>query len=211
MAGLLEIDIYRTDLVKLNIDVGPVAERVANAGEVMIGNGSAATRGQDRPTHRAETSRNPIYLGGDGAPVHNALIERTLTATTTELLHIPTRFGVTFDGRKLHAARPVVRSRLINNLIVHRALAEEMLAFTERWSAPGGGGGAPRARRRTRVHDPDHQHAAHEDERSREGSARFVDEPDGGGHECSPDQPAGAHQAGERDRIRGGGGDLQRE
>lgn len=72
-----------------------------------------------------------IYLDDTGAPVTNVLTERTLTPSLPELLRIPTRFGVTFDARKARAVRTAIRGKLINNLITHRALAEEMLSFTE--------------------------------------------------------------------------------
>lgn len=72
-----------------------------------------------------------IYLDDAGAPVANVLTERTLTPSLPELLRIPTRFGVTFDARKARAVRTAIRGKLINNLITHRALAEEMLSFTD--------------------------------------------------------------------------------
>jgi DNA-binding transcriptional regulator LsrR (DeoR family) len=72
-----------------------------------------------------------IYLDDAGAPVANVLTERTLTPSLPELLRIPTRFGVTFDARKARAVRTAIRGKLINNLITHRALAEEMLSFPE--------------------------------------------------------------------------------
>jgi DNA-binding transcriptional regulator LsrR (DeoR family) len=72
-----------------------------------------------------------IYLDDAGAPVPNVLTERTLTPSLPELLRIPTRFGVTFDARKARAVRTAIRGRLINNLVTHRALAEEMLSFTD--------------------------------------------------------------------------------
>ncbi|MHA6616542.1 sugar-binding transcriptional regulator [Pseudonocardia sp. DLS-67] len=72
-----------------------------------------------------------IYLDDAGAPVANVLTGRTLTPSLPELLRIPARFGVTFDARKARAVRTAIRGKLINNLITHRALAEEMLTFAD--------------------------------------------------------------------------------
>jgi len=44
----------------------------------------------------------------------------------------PHPVGVVLDARKAQAVRTAIRGKVINNLITHRALVEEMLAFTGR-------------------------------------------------------------------------------
>lgn len=70
-----------------------------------------------------------IYIDRDGMPVHPLIERHTLAASFDDLMRIPTRVGITFGRGKADAVRAAVNGGLLNGLITHRAVAEELLAL----------------------------------------------------------------------------------
>jgi len=68
-----------------------------------------------------------VLLDEQGKPVQTPLADRILAPTYDQLMHIPTRIGVTFGAGRASAIRAAVRGKVVNSLITHRALAEELI------------------------------------------------------------------------------------
>jgi DNA-binding transcriptional regulator LsrR (DeoR family) len=70
-----------------------------------------------------------IYLDRQGMPVHPRIERHTLAASFEDLMRIPTRVGITFGRGKAGAVRAAIDGGLLNGLITHRSVAEELLAL----------------------------------------------------------------------------------
>lgn len=68
-----------------------------------------------------------ILLDDAGRPVHTPLAERTLAPTFEQLMAIPRRLAVTFGTARAAAVTTALRTGVVNALITHRAMAEEIL------------------------------------------------------------------------------------
>jgi len=69
-----------------------------------------------------------ILLGDNGEPVHTPLADRTLAPTYEQLVAIPLRVAVTFGAARAAAVATALRTGVVNALVTHRAMAEEILA-----------------------------------------------------------------------------------
>lgn len=70
-----------------------------------------------------------VYIDRAGRPVHPRIERHTLAASFDDLIRIPTRVGIAFGRGKAGAVRAAVTGGLLNGLITHRDLAEELLAL----------------------------------------------------------------------------------
>lgn len=68
-----------------------------------------------------------ILLDGKGRPVQTPLAERTLAPTFEQLMAIPRRVAVTFGTVRAAAVATALRTGVVNALITHRTMAEEIL------------------------------------------------------------------------------------
>lgn len=69
-----------------------------------------------------------ILLDSEGRPVRTPLAERTLAPTFEQLMAIPRRVAVTFGTARTAAIATALRAGVVNTLITHRAMAEQLLA-----------------------------------------------------------------------------------
>jgi DNA-binding transcriptional regulator LsrR (DeoR family) len=68
-----------------------------------------------------------VLLDEQGRPVQTALTNRILAPTYDQLMNIPTRIGVTFGSGRASAIQAAISGKVVNSLITHRTLADELL------------------------------------------------------------------------------------